>query len=426
MSREENSQLNDSLAQSLLQVNNMSYKLPPEISIASARHHVTEFAQQSSYQGGETIVWDSQTGSLFVDGKGSYIRWTLTPSGAGDFGSGSSYNIVNRVVVRTRTGKEWCRVEDANLLNKYLKRYKCPRTYFENLGKAEGFPTTGADGSLGDGATVLTAGYTFCLPLSTIPCFEQDKLLPPQIMEGCRIEISLERASVAWFGAGGAVASYTVSKPVIKWDAYEIADQFKRKINEMSAKQGLNLIHKEYFHTIVANNSNQFNFDIKKAAAKALKSMVVSRLAADINDGTKDSMASEAYDYTKQQAHIGSVYYPNQPLETDDPTLKGLNESYYNTMLAMDKGSCDDSCDVSPLSYSSTGVATAGVNNKDAMIAVNLNKSGVSDMSGMSVNNSRSLLFDLTFSAPQNRQLDCYLQHLRAVKVYQSNVDVKD
>lgn len=427
---QENTQLNDKLAESLLQVNKLLYKMPPQIGISSSKKIVTDFFQQSSYANGETMVLDSQTGSQFVDGQSSYLRLNLRTSLVMDFASGSSANLINRIVVRSRTGRELTRLEDANLITRYLQRYNCPTDWFNTAGKSQGYPDNdfSANVSVGDGAGDMTGvnGCIYILPLHIIPFFNQvgNKLLPPQVMEGLRIEISLAHPDTALFGA--VAGTYTVSKPVIQWDAYDLADQFKRKISEMASRQGLNLLHKEMFHTIVQNASSQFNFDVKKAASKALKSYVISRPTASVQNILTDSMASEAYKYTRYQCHIGSVYYPNQPLETPIITQDGNMESYYNTLYACDKLQCWNPCSVSPHTYTAGDAPLAGEISNDAMIAVNLNKSQVSDLNGMVVNNARALLWDVTFSDATNRRLDVYLQHLRAVKVFTSNVEVRD
>lgn len=413
---QENVQAGDKLVNSLLQVNKLLYKMPPQIGIASRRNHRTDFFQQSSYASGEVMVLDSQTGSDFIDGKNSYLKLLVNPVGAGaSWISGSVANIFNRVVVRSRTGKEVCRLENANILMKYVQIYDCPKDWRDTLGSSQGY----SDGS----ATIPDAGRVYILPMWAIPCFMQDKLMPPQLMEGLRIEITLESPGIA-FDNAGVVTDYAVTRPECHWDTFDLADQMKRKIAEMASRQGLNLIHKEYFHTIVSgsNAQTQFNFDIKKAASKALKVLIVTRDQAVLADANEDSMGSLEYDYTRQQLHIGSDYFPNQPLETDDPSADGNAESYYNTMFAFGK---TDQCwyppSVDQAEY--TGAGTL----KNSLIAYNLNKSQVSDLAGYVVNNSRAVLVDLT--ADTNaivRRLDVYLQHLRAAKVFTSNVEIRD
>jgi hypothetical protein len=429
---ERNEQLNDKLAESLLQVSNLLYKLPPQISITSETKYVTDFFQQASYNNGETMVLDTQTGSLFIDGESSYLRFTVTTTAdtdGADFGRGSSANLFNRIVVRSRGGKELTRLEDANLFIKFQQRYNCPLDWFDTVGKSQGYAdSTNTTGSIGDGLGDMSAGFVYIIPISVIPFFHQtgSKLLPSQIMEGVRVELSLENPNTAFYNATHTVTSYTITNPVVMWKVYDLADVFKRKINDMAKSQGLNLLHREVFHTIVSANSSQFNFDVKKACSKGLKAMVISRLTARVSDAKYDSMSSEDYKYIKYNFHIGSSYFPNNPLETGI-TRATNGESYYYTLSACDKiRGCYNNCAVSPASYMSNTALTSATPGNDSMIACDLNKSQVSDMMGMVINNSRSLLADITFDDALSRRLDVFLIHLRAIKVFQANVEVRD
>ena len=72
-----NAQMNSGLAESLLMVNKLDYKLPPQISIASKCTHVINYSQQASYNNGDTLIFDVQTGSQFVDPACSYLRFVV-------------------------------------------------------------------------------------------------------------------------------------------------------------------------------------------------------------------------------------------------------------------------------------------------------------------------------------------------------------
>lgn len=413
--------LNDKLAESLLQVNKLLYKMPPNLGITNRRNHRTDYFQQAEYKNGETMVLDSQVGTDFVDPKNSYLKFKFTPNQSCDFASGSAANVINRVLVRTRTGKEICRVENANLLTKYCQLYDCPKDWVDTIGAAQGYGAT----------TVTTAGKVFVVPLWVVPCFNVDKLLPPQMTTGLRIEIELESPAVATAEASVGVpcTSYTIGRPELHWDTHDLADQFKRKISEMASSQGLNVVHKEYFHSIVSGAAQtDYNFDIKKAASKALKLKIISRNNTSLTTaGTAaatDSMGSEGYNWARWQSHIGADYFPNQPLTVDDVSLGGNAEAYYATQFACGKASqCWYPTSITPTDYTST----------ESMIAFNFNKSSVSELQGYQINNSRAVIVDLTAASAEVkgsvsdvRRLDVYLCFLRAAKYFTSNAEVRD
>jgi len=412
----------DSLQNSLLQVNKMLYKMPPSLGITARRHHVIDFSQQNTYTNGQTIVFDLQTGSYFVDGKNSYLRLDVqTDGGQSRFTSGGVTNIISRVVVRTKSGKEWCRCEEFNLYARNILRYEASNNYLEKVGKSYGY-----DSGV---APTNTAKTRYTIPMWLIPCFNQDKLLPPQIMEGLRIEITLAQVGEALERLGGDPApdpptGYSVVNAEIHSDAFDIADQFKRKVAEMSARQGLILVHKEYFHSNVGtiSDTNNYNFDIKKACSKACRNFNILRLNANVNNVNVDSMNAEQYDVLKYQAHIGQDYIPNQPIELPDtPDLRNINEAYYDTQFVWGKvNQTWWSNSVKPEDFLGEG------DRKEGMVAFNLNKSHVTDLDGYVLNNSRALVVDIKCKNIRARKVDTFLQHLRVAKVYTANAEIRD
>jgi hypothetical protein len=414
-----NAVASESLSNSLLQVNKMLYKMPPSLGITARRHHVIDFSQQNLYNAGQTIVFDIQTGSYFIDAKNSYLRLDVATIGgdATEFNSGGITNIIKRVVVRTKSGKEWCRCEEFNLYIRNVLRYTASNNYLNKVGKSYGFDA---------GIPVTTLGSRYTIPLWLIPCFNQDKLLPPQIMEGLRIELTLAGVGEA-FESVDPLVSYVVTNAEIHSDAFDIADQFKRKVAEMSARQGLILVHKEYFHSNVGTISatNTYNYDIKKACSKACRNFNILRPNDDISTLNADSMNAEAYNVIRYQAHIGQDYIPNQPIAIDDPLgpqANNVNEAYYDTQFVWDKVNQTWYCNtITPEEFLGlTGTKRLG------MVAFNLNKSQVTDLDGYVLNNSRALVVDIKCDNIRERKVDTFLQHLRVAKVYTANAEIRD
>lgn len=431
---------NDSMVDALLQVSNLKYKMPASLGIVSRRNHRQDFFQQSTYNAGETMVLDCQTGSDFVDTTNSWLVFSLSAVGnPGDLASGSVANVLNRILIKTRTGKEWSRVENANLLIKFLQVYDCEDDWKKTIGKSQGY----SDDSTAPNE-VPTGGKVYVLPLWVIPCFNRKELCPSQTMEGLRIELYTEQTSVALSVPAGSPSpsSYVINNPRIQWDCYDLGDAYKRKISEMASKQGLNLLHKEYFHTIVAAGSagqTQFNFDVKKAATKALKCHVITRANESISNDNYDSLGSLAFDYQRIQAHIGADYFPQVPITCEAPFGANRNaEPYYFTMFGHGKtNQCWNPPSVDPAQFTSLNdTITIQPAYENCMITFNLNKSNVSDLQGYIVNTSRALLIDMESGVRAGafpvgndnvvRRLDVYLCHLRLLKQYISNAEIRD
>jgi hypothetical protein len=397
-----NAQMNvsqsDSMVDALLQVSKLRYTMPPALGIVSRRN---------------------------------YLVFNLSTVGAdASLASGSAFNIANRVLIKTRTGREWSRVEQSNLITKFGQLYSCEEDWLKTMGRSQGY----SDNAVG--TVVETTGAIFVVPLWCVaPCFNRKELCPSMTMEGLRIEIYLESNANVFRATGGpAPSSYKVNNPRIVWDCFDLGDAYKRKISEMASRQGLCLLHKELFNTIVAAGSNSqtsFNFDVKKAASKSLKCHIITRAQQQIDTTAYDSMGSLAFDYTRIQAHIGADYFPQFPLECNvqnGPNVNNLNEVYYQTMFAHGKtNQCYNPPSVNPVQYDSQN--SDGVGGPP-------NKSNVSDLQGYVINTSRALLVDLQ-SAPRagnfpdgnanvTRRLDVYLEHLRVLKQYVSNAEIRD
>jgi hypothetical protein len=441
-----NVQTDGRLEESLIQLNKLSYQMAPQLGICSARTHTIGFPQQSTYANGETMTWDSQTGAFYVDPVGSYLKFTVTytmtaPASATNakcFGSGSSCNLFSRIVVRTRSGKELTRVENLNLLAKFQQLYSQPFDWVSSIGRAQGFSNPSSVGT-NYADVVLRTGKTFIIPLcSIVPFFNtvgNGVMLPPQVMEGLRIEITLAEPNTAFCNVdqkNGVVLEnllgYSIVRPEIHWDCYTLADQFARRIAEISATKGLNLLHKEYFHTSIGFEGSDINFDIKKAASKALSAHVICRLNANITAPVIDSFNSVPYDWTSIQSQIGSLYNPNQPITMSDVSVNGNMESYYFSLYGADVYKNGRNSVITPENFSGQ---IQDANNKtefnNCMINFNLNKSNTSDIVGTVVNNSRALLVNMRrVAAVGGSRVDAYLCHVRAVKVFTSNAVILD
>jgi hypothetical protein len=426
-----NAEANDRLVESLLAVNQLQFTLPPQLGIATSRKHVVMFPQQASYTGASTIIIDSQTGSTYVDPFNSYFvfRVALTTNGGNpwSWGSGSVANLIDRIIVRSRSGKELSRVESFPLWAKFSQLYSNGRDWNRTISRSQGYADYGIDPTNATYGDSNASGdtYSFVLPLHIIPCFKplNGKLLPPQLMEGLRLEITLASpvATITSYNATALTTVTSVVTPELHYDCFTIADQFARKIIDMSARSGLKLLYEEAFHTLVVANTTTINFDIKKACSKGLRLMLIPRNNAVVGVANSDPSGSNTYPFLTQQINIGSEYIPNQKLTTGIDS-KTFMEGYYQTMFA--HNALSGSTSISPDEY--LGSANRSTYNS-AMTCFTLNKSNVTGLNGFVINNSRALVVNLTRTAlPADLRVDAFLVHLRSLDVMVSNVSVAD
>jgi len=133
-------EVNRDMQEGLLRVNSLVYEFPPQLSVSSRRHRVTNYFQRNTYNPSETMVLDSQTGSTFVYGPDSYLTFSIQSVGAdANFGSGSCLNLINTVRVKTRGGQELNRIENFNVLATKHAKWTNEDSWLSSEASAMGF-----------------------------------------------------------------------------------------------------------------------------------------------------------------------------------------------------------------------------------------------------------------------------------------------
>jgi hypothetical protein len=425
-------QINDDMSEGLMRVNQLAYEFPAQLSVSTRRHRVTNYFQRNTYNPNETMVLDSQTGSAFVCGPDSYLSFLFTPSDGGSFGSGSALNLFETVRVKTRGGQELNRIENFNVLA--AKHAKWTKSNDWAVSEAQSIGFVGGD------IHTLSSGvaYRYTIPLKYLaPIFAQSKLLPPQLCEGLRIELQLESSNTVRVGAAG---TYTITQPQILFDATTIADAFARRIGELAATQGLNIMYSNFYSNQVSGSAGQtsFNYDIKKAASKCMRLWTVSRDNAKVNNAADDSLGALPMDYTSVSSHIGSDYIPNVPIRVSGYVVTSatgganakntglISELYYHTLSAVSDNErpCYPSVGLKAMSHDDANI-------RDSVLVFSYNKSTLDNLSGYSVNNSRALIVDLECDTIVNgagtvRRIDNWMEHLRNVRIFANQSVISD
>ena len=430
--REENKASSAGVMSNLMQLNKLTYRVPPSLSVAKERRYVENFAQQRTYGDSQTIVFNCNTGSQFLDAKRSYMTFKLqtTAGSTGDLGAGSAANLFRSIRVKARSGVEICRLEGANLWSHVYQRWNCSRGAFATTLQSQGYGSVITGGNLDGTGTDLNAGANFVVPLHLIPCFNQSRLIPPQLADGMIIELELQTVANAIFSSTGTEPDdYTISELKIRWDAYDLADAFDRKINEMAARDGLNLVHKEYYRTLVSGNQSDYQYDIKKSCSKALGVYVCPRLTANINNINADSSVLNDQKVVRYQFQVGSTYYPNAPMTNASsgvaPSVGSSAEAYYYSLASWHRTDCRKDQDINLSQF--VGFNASGAQAiKMGIASTSFCKSQVSDLAGVMVNSARACNVDIQCDGAQSRRLDTWLAHARLVKCYLENCVVSD
>jgi hypothetical protein len=453
--------------QGLIAVNDLTYVLEPDLSVASNKTHKVHYFQANEYTSGQNAICILNSGADYIDTRRSWLQFDVkTPAGAAaTFGAnGSACNLISQLTVSTRSGDVLCQLFDYNLLQAMLLPITYDKGWVDTVGQTMGY----------GGGIAANTEHRLMIPMYLLsPLFAYGRLMPAMLMSGLRIEILWADANVALKSDGAAIASYKISKPQFVLSSIQLSDSIQRSLNELSATNGLEIVYTDYERTPFTQNNNLSNahIEIRKSCSRALKAFARIRQrnfaprvdAIEAADGVVPVAASggvgpeHAYDSLKSeqmfpvyeyQWQLGSLYFPQQPVRSNNNAAgcKQVALSAYSHLLE----ACDKYHDGSRPMYTSfygtfatpdeykvrttasQEIEEPGSYTYDAhTIAVTLERSTMFNLAGVPVNNSRVLalhakLLETSPTAYQPiRQIDVFLKYVKLARVFLNNVEVE-
>jgi len=207
----------------MIQVNDLVYKLEPDISVAVNRTHKTHFFQQTDYKNTQTSVCILNSGADYIDCRRSFLKlqvsltsspyqiatsqwdtWhatdTYTQRAAQNFNdnllvhgyfgpNGSILNLIDTVTVTTRSGDELSRVTDLALLSNMTLPLIFGKDWRSTVGQLMGM----GDCVYGQSTKRVhpSANRSYQIPMYLLsPLFQYGRLMPSMLMSGLRITIT--------------------------------------------------------------------------------------------------------------------------------------------------------------------------------------------------------------------------------------------
>lgn len=424
----------------------MTYNMPTSVDVSRHSTFVVEVPQANRYTQTQEIIFDIHSlGTSFADFRRSWLSFDLTgvQSGVGDLTSessfgrfGSAHNLIQEILITSRSGTEISRLRNANAYNNRKAWLTKPREYFQTVGPMSGFaPLTyevkDASGNTHpEPALVLqtalipsTGALRYVLPLADM-CgfFDQDKLAPGLFTENMRIRFLLASPTIA-FSQGytttvaNPITKYVIDRPEIHWRVIMANDEYIRAVAIASSQEGgLTLEHRETYNDQTTSANSTVNYDIKKGAGNALSLMILPRLIADFK-AQQDSMACAPYNFRSVQHHIGSDYFPQIALRSD--TVNDISEFYINEMDAY--GGLKHSIGTPNVPYGIGDYDYGGTGFSCATCTTDLLKTD-SKWAGYWISNSRALVCQIINHVAVDTQYDSFLTYMRIVKVFPSQV----
>jgi len=121
-------------------------------------------------------------------------------------------------------------------------------------------------------------------------------------------------------------------------------------------------------------------------------------------------MASEVNKVKSFFWRLGSLNFPNS-------RLLDKTEHYYYAQYAMGKLQHP---------HKSNSVSLTDFKGDEGIIAVTLERSSVLSLSGLPVNNSRTLQLEVDYQNGKDRDIDVYMNYLQLARVFPTNILIKE
>jgi hypothetical protein len=412
----------------LMAMNGLKYAMPQPLSVAVNRTFKRQYSQRQDYAPGQTMVFDINSGSDYIDPSSCNLNFdvtfktTTTPT-AGDvigFGTGAgAASLIEEIRIISKNGTEIDRTQNANVLAKIMADYVYSadgQVMLENAG----YNQTATAG----GSGVFTA-VKYTIPMSLISGFFRPTVkgmkIPAGLASGLRIELVLASAARALELTPATSASgvgYDVTDPVMLFSSVSLNDPTQSVLMTESAKSGLEYTYPSYFDTPVGLGTGlQINEQVKKAVSQATRVFATvyntsggAAVGNELYDGFQSIPSSQFANY---QYRVGSSYYPQQ-------TVDSVSEAIYVTNATFDKMRDDR---VNPNSVTLSEYTTGG----KFLIGHPLETDDRLNLSGIPLNNSNVLELRATLGSAggADRELLIFTEFISVSKTRINSTDLK-
>ena len=321
----------------------MDYDIFPDVSLGVSRTHQQVPFQKRSYSPKETMYGVVNTGATFVNGRGSYLVLDVVKGFSNDSHDEkftSALNFIKHLRLTDRSNNEIEHIRDLNIINNLLRVGKSGDDWLQSYGTTcSPFQTAPLDPDAEEaeapGIQLIDNGGAlnrWMIPLRLLSdLFDREQLLPPQLMNGLRIELELETTERVVMHQVFSGTDYQVTNCYMMFDTCKLTDSITRHLNLQAANEGIEIQFRSC-HTTTSNSSNaQVSLESSKAVTRAFGA--VCHIKTEAKSGADFySLSADEWEVLEHQWRAGSLYYPQQPI-VDDPTtsIQG-HESHFRLL----------------------------------------------------------------------------------------------
>lgn len=410
--------------QSILFANNLSYKMPVPVSVATDRVIKRQYFQNTTYSEGQTAICTFNTGNDYISLKdSSLVVKVRVVEGAGQgpytcsFGSGSALNLFRNQRIYHRSGTCYSNAQKINLWSKIENKYTQTEQWLNTVGEVMGYnmsPTLITN--LAEDADSFTA----VIPLNLLhPFFAPmgDVMLPASMAAGLRWEAdlaSLAEAFVVGTGTTESPSRYVIDEIYFETMSVSLMDSAAASLNSLASKQALEFIYNDIFTSIntAPSQTTAVNIDVNKSVAYAQRMVSAIQDTDKLTDITQDSFDMD-YRNASWWLQLGSNHYPS------NVKVDKSNVAYKNALLVYDKLKHP---------YKESSVTLQEFNTTDGIYGASLERDTALALSAQQVNSSRSLRFEVQFDTAPVVPVTttCFLTYLTSARttLTSSKVDI--
>jgi hypothetical protein len=392
----------DQEVDSLLSLNELSYKKPFALSVASSAQWRVFRSLRDNIAPSQTSSLEISPGASFFDPKTSYLRFRVTAeNAAGLLGIGSAVNFISESVVRARSGTELSRSQTHHLQQVQSSAVRQDNSYDTTLGWGE------------RGNTAQGQGTEYILPLSDVnPFFTQTSLIPSQLGT-LRLELSWSPVATVFTNANG-VGDYLVTDVCVVAKCYDLSDGVLRRLTQIAAATSLTMSWVDISRTLSRGAGNSANVTCVKSCSRALGTMACVQAPNRLTNPAVDSFGLSVFAADTQfQWSLGSAMITTEP-------QVGPKQGWVQAMHAFGmwgRGNEGYSNSIS------AGLYTNGF----GQISANLERSHSLAYNGTAVSSNRPLILTAQNLTDADADIYVYLYYLRMCSVFSSsNVSIKE
>ena len=424
----------------LMALNGLKYRIPQPLSSAVSRSYKREFAQKGSYLKSNTIVFDWNTGTSYVNPDTAMLSFTfnLTQAVAANAtyhwsGSLGGAALFQEIRIISKNGTEISRTQEAGLLSKIVVDYAVSESGKQMLEMAQGFSRATRPVVLNPNL-VLPVDLECVIPMKYLSGFFRPTvdgmLIPAGIASGCRIEIQLvSDPSIALVcDVATTVSAFEVTDAVMLLETSDLNDPTQAALLQESASNGLEYTFPEYYSTnLNVAASASANIQINKAVSQGTKMFLALQIPLSGTPAVEiltDSYASvPGGDISKYQFRVGNWYAPFQVVDKATEKL-----SYAQAAMSGLKELSWAPNTVSFDNYFGQWVdALATEEHGKAIVATSLETSDRLNLSGLPLNNSATGECRITMSsgALASSRGTLFLEYIAVAKVSGNRTQLK-